>query len=130
MIFRQLLRLIVTILIVTIPAMILEAAAASKISRYHQQSGECIYMQNMPTHRLMHILHMLCMFIAYFFCILSIFFACFFPYNLHICYVEVYVMAYFMHILCIYLHIYCIFIAYLYILYAYFCILNAFFVHI
>ena len=100
------------------------------LKAHHQQSGECIYMQNMPTHRLMHILHMLCMFIAYFFCILSIFFACFFPYNLHICYVEVYVMAYFMHILCIYLHIYCIFIAYLYILYAYFCILNAFFVHI
>ena len=37
-------------------------------------------MQNMQIHRLMHILHINCIFIAYFCCILSIFFA----YNLHI----------------------------------------------
>ena len=68
-------------------------------------------MQNMPIHRLMHILHIVywhilhinCIFFAYFCCILSIFFA---SYNLHICYVEVYVMAvfdaYFLHIKCIF----------------------------
>ena len=42
---------------------------------YHQQSGERIYMQNMPIYKLMHILHIVCIFFAYFCYILSIFFA-------------------------------------------------------
>ena len=41
-------------------------------------------MQNMQIHRNMHILHILCIFFAYFCCILSIFFA------------------YFLHIICIF----------------------------
>ena len=76
--------MIVTILVVTIPTMILEAAAASKISRYHQQSGECIYIQNMPTHRLMHILHIFAYFCIFLLHIEHIFLHIFFAYNLHI----------------------------------------------